>query len=207
MVILKERKLLKKRLDMDKDFKRANMKRDRVLVIDLELNCAADKAEHDRISEIYEIGVAEFDMVTRTLIKKKSYFTKLQIAELTEYAENLSQITKEEVNSKARHFSEVCNKIRKDFATKNKVVLGWGADKEAILRECERKNATYPFSQEYWDLSLLASFVYQDKTKVSVAKALAHQEMKHKGTKHRGDDDAETEGLWFLDILNKISNS
>lgn len=102
------------------------LKIDRVVIVDCEATCWATKEEQGTLaSEIIQIGACSLCLNTGEIEKTKSYIVKPHNFQLSEYCTNLTGLTTKIVKS-GMPFKDACNKIVKDFGTKNRVWASYG---------------------------------------------------------------------------------
>jgi len=170
----------------------SNKKRlDKIIVIDIEQTCWASKEEQgEQPPEIIEIGLCKLHVDSLEITDKTSWLIKPMKSKISEYCTNLTGITQKNVNGGVI-FSHACNKIAKNFGTKNRMYGAWGEDRSSISTECERWYIQSPFSDRYLNISSLFNIMLGLKSAgVSVENALKELGMEFEGRKHSAVDDA-----------------
>lgn len=128
---------------------------DKLLVVDCEMTCwGKEPPPANEQSEIVQIGICSLIVATGEITDQASFIIKPRHSSLSDYFISLTGITPAKVKN-GLMFDHVCNKIAKDYGSKHRIWAAYGNDREAFMRECELKNATYPFSQQYIDISTL----------------------------------------------------
>lgn len=171
----------------------SKVKLDKVIVYDLELTCwdNNNKPPPGEQQEIIEIGVVNLDVNSGQIFDKTSYIIKPKKSKISSYCKNLTGITQEQVN-KGMLLEHATNKIIKDFAPLNRPSCSFGqGDRVFLSRECRDKNARFPFSENYIDISVLFALKYNKKSGgIGLVKALSLCDEEFEGREHSGADDA-----------------
>lgn len=179
------------------------LKIDRVVIVDCEATCWATKEEQGTLaSEIIQIGACSLCLNTGEIEKTKSYIVKPHNFQLSEYCTNLTGLTTKIVKS-GMPFKDACNKIVKDFGTKNRVWASYGTgDRKMFESECILKQAIYPFNDCHIDVSILFHLKYFIKDRMSLEVALEKIGKKFEGKQHNADWDAYNTAVLLFGILN-----
>ena len=136
---------------------------DKIHVIDLEATCWGGAPHPDERTEIIQIGICSLIIATGEIVNKTSLIIKPRHSTISEYCTNLTGITPV-IAKGGMLFADACNKIIKDFGTRNRVWASFGVgDKEMLeseyelkMQECiEKRVKRFPFSEQYIDISML----------------------------------------------------
>lgn len=166
-----------------------------LIVIDLEAtsweNEDGSKTPPDGMrNDIIEIGAVKLNTQTGKISQKTSYIVKPRNSTVSSFITKLTTLTQEDVN-KGIPFRDACNKLKKEFGTKNKVWCAWGDyDRIHFQRDCEFYNAQYPFGVTFINAKTLFSLVYGLPKELGLRAAMEYLGLEFKGTQHRGHDDA-----------------
>jgi len=170
-------------------------KLDKVVVVDLESSCWQDEngakdppkgMRHD----IIEIGACLLDLKSGKITQKTSYIVRPKNSTISEFCTNLTTITQEQVN-KGIPFSDACNKLAKEFGSRNRVWASWGDyDRKHFERDCDFYGARYPFGPRHINAKTLFSLVVGLNVELGLRAALEYCGFDFSGTQHRGHDDA-----------------
>ena len=99
-------------------------------------------------------------------------------------------------------FGDSCNKLAKEYGTKNRVWASWGdGDRVCFKQECKDKDATYPFSDTHFNISALFSLAMKKRIRISVKNALEIIGKEFEGQEHNGADDAYNTARIFKYLL------
>lgn len=177
----------------------------KVVVVDVEATCWENKeAQGDKPSEIIEIGVCVLDAESLVISRKNSYIVRPKFSEITKFCTQLTGHTWNDVKT-GMPFSDACNKLAKEYGTKNKVWASWGDyDRNQFQRECKAKEAKYPFGGTHINASALFSLMMGEKQRINVADALEKIDLKFEGRPHRGDDDAYNIAVILRHMLKSL---
>ena len=164
---------------------------DSIVVVDVESTCWETKGEQgNQPMEIIEIGACILDVETFEISRKKSYIVRPKFSKISEFCTKLTGYTWDDVKI-GMPFENACNKLAKEFGTRNRVWASWGDyDRSHFERECRSKKARYPFSDGHINISALFILMMGLKKRVSVANALKAIGNEFEGTPHKGCDDA-----------------
>ncbi|KKN37562.1 hypothetical protein LCGC14_0762470 [marine sediment metagenome] len=167
------------------------MKFDSIIVVDIESTCFETKEEQgNQPMEIIEIGVCVLDIQTFEISRKKSYIVRPKFSKISEFCTELTGYRWDDVKI-GMPFENACNKLAKEFGTRNRIWASWGDyDRSHFERECRSKKARYPFSKSHINASVLFTMMKGNKKKTSVGNALSALGLVFEGTPHKGCDDA-----------------
>ena len=167
-------------------------KLDKIVVVDLEATCWMPRESQPQgmRSDIIEIGACFLDCQTGKVSQKTSYIVKPANSNISEFCTELTTLTQEQVN-KGIPYGDACNKLAKEFGTRNRVWASWGDyDRKHVDRDCNFYAAKYPFGSRHINAKTLFSLVNGLKKELGLRRALEYYDMEFKGTQHRGHDDA-----------------
>jgi len=164
---------------------------DKIVVVDIEATCWEPREEQgDQPSEIIEIGVCILDTKTLDISRKHSYIVRPKHSEISDFCTQLTGHTWKSVKG-GMQFGDACNKLAKEYGTKNRVWASWGdCDRLHFMAECATKRANYPFGHAHINASDLFSLMMGSSTRISVTNALKMIGTEFQGQEHRGCDDA-----------------
>lgn len=132
------------------------VRQDKRLYVDFEMTCPDDDAPLTVPfePEIIEMGVVELDLQSLELGRRDSYYVKNEYSPVTTRCTELTGITQRILDKQGRPWSEVCASFSKKYGPGNKAWVAWGSDKEAVDRDCLRKNVRSPFSEAFFNMGL-----------------------------------------------------
>lgn len=166
-------------------------KRDLILVIDLEATCWDHPTPEGMEMEIIEIGISAVDYKTKEIRLKETILIKPEYSEVSEFCNNLTTHTQENLEKNGVSFAEACQILEDRFKSKKRIWMSWGEyDKNQFEKDCEKKGVKYPFGRTHINMKPLFSFAYGITNDLGVGQALEHLGLEFEGTPHRGDDDA-----------------
>lgn len=170
-------------------------KLDKIVVIDLE-STAWENEDGSKTPppgmrhDIIEIGACFLDLQTGKISQKTSYIVKPANSTMSPFIIKLTSLTQEDVD-RGIPFENACNKLAKEFGTKNRVWASWGDyDRNHFQRDCEFYNTRYPFGPRHINAKTLFSIMNGLKKEVGLKKALEYYNLEFNGVQHRGHDDA-----------------
>lgn len=170
-------------------------KLDRIVVVDIEATAWENEdgtktPPKGQRNDIIEIGACFLDTQTGKISQKTSYIVKPRNSIMSPFIIKLTGLTQEDVN-KGIPFSDACNKLSKEFGTRNRIWASWGDyDRNHFIRDAEFYDARYPFGPRHINAKTLFSLVNGLTKEIGLLKALDYYDFEFKGTQHRGHDDA-----------------
>lgn len=163
-----------------------------IVVVDLEATCQLNEEDWGRgeRSDIIEIGACMLNLQSGKVTQKTSYIVKPRNSSISEFCTELTTITQEQVN-RGIPFGDACNKLAKEFGTRNKLWASWGDyDRKHFYKDCEHYGARYPFGPRHLNAKTLFSLMNGLNREIGLRAALEYYDIEFKGTQHRGHDDA-----------------
>lgn len=182
-------------------------RRDRYLVIDLELTCWGGEPPDGMSNEIISVGIVEIDTRKREIIREGEYFIKPKWSEVSEYCTNLTGLTKKFIKENGRPFPEVMNSIKRDFGVGNKVWMAWGNDKNALVVDAKRHGVNMPFSPDYVNLAAIVGFAFGRNKRFGLKRALNAAGMRFEGQQHSALADAKNTAKLWLTISGAVKEA
>ncbi|WP_442266552.1 exonuclease domain-containing protein [Tenacibaculum sp. ZS6-P6] len=168
------------------------LKRNKIIVIDIEATCWNGKIPPGKTSEIIEFGICELDTETGEISRNKGILVKPERSEVSPFCTELTTITQGLLDKEGISFEEACQEIREKYNSKEYVWASYGAyDLKMIQNQCEKRGVEYPLSQEHINVKVLFSEVKDLRRKVGMKGALHILDIPLEGTHHRGVDDAK----------------
>ena len=89
-------------------------KLDRVYIVDVEATCWKEKRPDGQISEIIQVGIVEFNLLSGSISSKVSHNIRPQYSKVSEFCTELTGITPEELEGE-KNFSEFLNMTKERF--------------------------------------------------------------------------------------------
>jgi inhibitor of KinA sporulation pathway (predicted exonuclease) len=183
------------------------IRRDKILIVDVESTCWEGKPPPGEISEIIEIGLCVFDMATQQPESKRSIFVRPTQSKISPFCTQLTTITPEIVAAQGIFFGEACAILQAEYESQHRLWLSWGYyDKNMFTNQCAARGVPYPFSDQHGNLKVLFGNKRLGGRKAGMGSALKILDMALDGTHHRGDDDAWNIGrilAWMLETYGK----
>ncbi|WP_075344280.1 3'-5' exonuclease [Tenacibaculum agarivorans] len=168
------------------------MKKNKILIIDIEATCWNGKVPPGQVSEIIEFGICELNTETGEIAKNKGILVKPERSEVSSFCTELTTITQDLLDKEGVSFTEACQQIREDYNAKEYVWASYGAyDLKMIKNQCKVRNVEYPLSQEHINVKEFFTEVKGLRRKVGMKGALHILNIPLEGTHHRGIDDAK----------------
>lgn len=187
----------------------AKQKLRRLNIYDLEATCWEDREKTKREGEIIEIGIVPLDLRTMEVRYDlgQSWLIKPKRTEISKYCTELTGITQDEINAKAKPLNEVMNSIRKSYSKENPCA-GWGwYDYWKLNQACSENNVDFPFNRMYQDLKMLYALLAKRTKPAGLREAISEQGLKFIGDQHRALNDAINTGDLICHILKKANRS
>ncbi|CAK1726336.1 exonuclease domain-containing protein [Vibrio splendidus] len=165
------------------------MNHNRVVCFDLEMCCWSEDGV-GTTGEIIEIGLAEIDLVSGTIVKRAQYYVKPEKDEVSLFCAELTGITPRKIEKQGRPLESVIKSMIKNFGGPKKIYAAWGRDDLILHKECIEKGIEPPFSEF---LNIATLYRVQNRLKEKRIGHRAAQEAKNiewEGRQHSGYVDA-----------------
>lgn len=151
--------------------------------------CCWDDGREPRTGEIIEIGLAEVDLVLKSVIQRSQYIIKPEHDEVSAFCTELTGHTQKGVN-KGISLEQALSSIVTKYGGANKVYAAWGRDDYVIRNECRDKSIPYPF-KEFLNIAVLHRIFHKVKNKrYGHQRAMRMDGLEWQGVHHSGYDDA-----------------
>lgn len=179
------------------------IKRDKLIVVDIEATCWKDNKNPEGIpNEIIEVGLCTLTLPSLTLDDRRSILVKPERSFVSPFCTELTTITPEMV-ADGLSFDMACRQIEMDYAAKSYVWVSWGNyDKRMFKRQCEERHAPYPFSNRHINFKEMYAQLKR-KGKMGIRSAMRRSKLQWEGTHHRGVDDAWNTARLLADTIEK----
>lgn len=165
------------------------MNYNRVVCFDLEM-CCWNINGAGTTGEIIEIGLAEIDLTTQTIVKRAQYYVQPEQDTISEFCTELTGITAKKIRKQGRPLALVVSSMIKNFGGSNKIYAAWGRDDLILAQECEGKGIPMPF-KEFINLATLYRVQHRLKDKrIGHREAQESQGIEWEGRQHSGFVDA-----------------
>jgi len=168
------------------------MKKNKIIIIDIEATCWNGKVPPGQVSEIIEFGICELNTNTGEISKNKGILVKPERSKVSPFCTELTTITQDLLDKEGITFKEACTLLREEYDPKQYVWASYGFyDLKMIKNQCKIRGIEYPLSQEHINVKELFSEVKGISRKVGMKGALGMLNIPLEGTHHRGVDDAK----------------
>lgn len=182
------------------------VRKDRILVIDLELTCWDGGPPECQKPEIIEIGIAEIDVSSTSLLRSHSFLIRPEFSTVSDYCTSLTGHTQARLKSEGRTLAETARLLKKNFGSASKAWIAWGEDREAVINDCSRKGVDYPLSEAFHNFGQAFSFMMGSSSSIGLTSAMKLIGLERVGKMHTGEGDAiDTARLW-LAHANMVQN-
>ncbi|NTF17567.1 exonuclease domain-containing protein [Agrobacterium rubi] len=170
---------------------------DRNLFVDVEMTCWDGLPPEGEAPEIIEIGVAELDLDTLEVTRSRSYLVKPVFSSISAFCTDLTGIAPADIKRTGRPLIEVGARIAKDFGSRSKQWISWGADRRALDRDHDLKNVPPTFSAAFMDMGLDFKHSLGMSRGIGLTRAMELYGLERTGRIHSGEQDAvDTALLW-----------
>jgi inhibitor of KinA sporulation pathway (predicted exonuclease) len=163
---------------------------DTINIIDVESTCWEGKAPTGQTSEIIEIGICTFDVLTLEPLEKRAILVKPTRSEVSEFCTELTTLTQEEVEHGVS-FSKACEILKDEYLSRMRL---WGSygdyDRKMFQRQCREMNVSYPMGHTHLNIKNLFAISRGLEREIGIGGALRKLHIPLVGTHHRGVDDA-----------------
>jgi len=169
-----------------------SVRRDKLVIVDLEATCWENNPPTGQVPEIIEIGICTLDLKTLRREDGRSILVRPEKSHVSLYCTNLTTLTEAVLYEEGMRFSEACEIIRGLYLTRDRAWASWGNyDRTLFKEECRDRRVPYPFSSRHLNAKrLFAELELRSRKGIGMASALERTGMSLEGTHHRGEDDA-----------------
>jgi inhibitor of KinA sporulation pathway (predicted exonuclease) len=167
-----------------------SLKRDRILVIDIEATCWDGKIPPGEESEIIEIGIATLEITSGQPLEKDSILVQPTRSTVSEFCTELTTLTPAQVNQ-GISLAEACQILQKKYHAPDRIWASYGEyDRTQFTKQCQAFGIKYPFNPRHINVKNLFAIIYDLPKEVGMNQALEMLNIPLEGTHHRGIDDA-----------------
>lgn len=178
----------------------STVRRDKIIIIDIEATCWRGKPPPGQENEIIEVGVCLYDVRSDALSDKRGIFVRPEKSVVSAFCTELTTITPQQVEAGVT-FGDVCALLERDYDARNRLWVSWGDyDRRMFKEQCRHRNIRYPFSDKYLNLKRLFAELYKGQRQ-GMKQALEALGLPLEGTHHRGADDAWNIGRLLQTLL------
>ncbi len=183
------------------------VRRDRILVVDIEATCWEGEPPPGQQHEIIEIGVCALDVARREVDEARSILVKPTRSAVSPFCTALTTLTQAMVDE-GIPFEAACALIQREFDAKSYLWASWGKyDLTMFKAQCHAFGVPYPFSGRHANLKQLFAKSINNKVRVGMSQALDILALPLEGTHHRGGDDARNTARILAALLERCSAS
>lgn len=180
-----------------------SLRRDQVVVIDLEATCWKKNPPPGQQSEIIEIGVCVLDLRTLQPAQKRSLLVKPTRSTVSEFCTGLTSLSQAQVDA-GTSFAEACATLRSDYDSRNTLWASWGDYDQRMFRaQSDSFSVPYPFSDYHVNLKQLYADLFNRGKRRGLATAMKTEKIAMEGRHHRGDDDAWNTARFLAHMLRQ----
>lgn len=169
---------------------RDRVRKDRVLFVDVEMTCWDGPPPTGQSPEIIEIGIAEVDVRRLVHTRAASFLVRPMRSSVSAACEALTGIRADDLKRRGRPLAEVARTLARTFGTGSKGWMSWGADKQAIDRDCSLAGIISPFSDSFQDIGFQFGALAGADKAVGLGDAMDALGVERRGRQHSGVDDA-----------------
>ena len=175
---------------------------DRILVVDVEATCwAAGEQPAGAEAEIIEIGVAEVDVASATVVSNTGLLVRPQRSTVSAFCTQLTTLTQEQVDAGVP-FEQACAVLRKQYKSDLRPWASYGDyDRSQFERQCAAFGVRYPFGKTHLNVKSLLALVRALPREVGMDEGLRLLNLPLEGTHHRGGDDARNIAKILCELL------
>jgi len=163
---------------------------DRNLFVDVEMTCWEGPPPEGERPEIIEIGIAELDIESLEVTRSQSYLVVPVHSRISDFCTRLTGISPADIRRRGRPLAEVGARIAKDFGSRSKQWLSWGADRRAIDLDHQAKGVPPTFSAAFVDMGLDFKHSLGLSGGMGLTAAMRLYGLERTGRIHSGEQDA-----------------
>lgn len=183
---------------------RYDVRRDRILFVDVEMTCWDGPPPPGESPEIIEFGLAEVDVASLELSRSVSFLVRPTRSRVSAYCESLTGITERALRARARPLQEIAGTLRRNWGTASKAWMAWGADRRAIDADCEHAGIPSPFSASFHDIGIQFGLMLGSSGGVGLDRAIGLLGVERSGIAHSGEGDAVTAARAWTALASRL---
>jgi len=166
-------------------------KLDKIYIVDVEATCWKEKRPDAQISEIIQVGIVEFNLLSGSISSKVSHNIRPQYSKVSQFCTELTGITAAELEGE-KNFSQVCDMIRERFPhLRNYTWTSYGDyDRKHFKKMSELHQIPYPLGRTHINIKNLFALKWGLEKEVGMRKALRILNKELVGQHHNALDDA-----------------
>ena len=166
------------------------IRRDKILVVDIEATCWEETPPPGQVSEIIEVGLCLYHVDKGCISGKRSILVEPITSEISPFCRALTALTPQRIAEAGVDFTGACRILVEEYDARQLLWASWGGfDQKIFRRQCQRLGVSYPFGKKHLNLRR----AYADSkggSRAGLARALDVEGIGSCGTPHRGSDDA-----------------
>lgn len=180
------------------------IRKDKIVVIDIEATCWDTAPPPGEINEIIEIGGVLLDPSTGEITHKTSILVQPTQSKISDFCTKLTSITPQMVESTGVVFSDALQQLQAALGVNDRLWASWGNyDKRMFEEQCQRWSLPYPFSPLHMNIKKFYAIHENQRKQIGMTRALDALGLQLEGKHHRGDDDAWNIARILAAILQK----
>lgn len=167
------------------------LRRDAVLVIDIEATCWKKQPPPGEQMEIIEVGAVLLDLKTLHPTAARGLLVKPTRSQVSRFCTRLTTLTQAQLDEQGTTFAAACATLERDYAAPARLWMSWGDfDRRMFVEQCAAFGVPYPFSPCHANFKALFGDLILDGKRAGMARSLKIADLDFEGTHHRGVDDA-----------------
>jgi inhibitor of KinA sporulation pathway (predicted exonuclease) len=161
-------------------------------VIDIEATCwEAGKKPPGMQSEIIEVGICIFDLITWQAKEKFQLVIIPLMSEVSKFCTELTGWTQKTLEEQGVPLHAAVSLLQNEFNSSKRVWASWGDyDRWMFEADCRRKGLIYPFGRKHINLKTIYAIHNKLRKEIGMEAALTHSNLPLEGKHHCGMDDA-----------------
>ena len=179
------------------------IRRDRILVIDIEATCwDVSPPPSGQTNEIIEIGLCVYDVERDRIVGKRSLLVSPVTSIISPFCTELTTLTPQLLDEQGMDLAEACRILIEEYEARKILWTSWGGfDKKTFRKQCRRLGIGYPFGNKHMDLK--STFAEYSGLRCGMMRALESANLGLIGTLHRGHDDAWNAARILQDLVHR----
>lgn len=174
-----------------------------VLVCDIEATCWKGAPPPGEISELIEIGIVEVDLKKNKLLNSMSIPIKPTMSRVSEFCEQLTGWTQEQLDLIGITFAEGCSILENEFDSKNRLWISMGNyDRKMFEKQCPMMGIPYPFGPNHLNVAPFIAMLTGRSKSLGMLRTMKLLDLEPIGRHHNGEADAKNIARAFLKVIN-----
>jgi inhibitor of KinA sporulation pathway (predicted exonuclease) len=183
---------------------RYDVRRDRILFVDVEATCWDGDPPEGESREIIEFGIAEVDVASLEIRRTGSILVRPVRSTVSDFCRDLTGLDQATLRKDGRPLAHAVASLRKDWGVGSKAWFSWGTDRDLIDEDFATACIASPFSAHFTDLGFQFGALMGERSGVGLGRALELLGEDRFGRAHSGVSDAGSAAVAWIAMARRM---